>query len=138
MAKQLATYVHVTDSNYQRHVFGPDDAVPDWAAKLITNPKAWKSDTDDAEASAPTPSATPSTPPAPPDGDNAGQSDGGGDGTEVVEDAARPAGNASREAWATYATEKRGIEVTGQMGREDIKAAVEQLDAQQAAEQQGA
>lgn len=37
----LAGYVHVTDDDGVRHGFGPGDAVPDWAAARITNPKAW-------------------------------------------------------------------------------------------------
>lgn len=38
---RLATYVHVTDDDGQSHVFGPLDEVPGWAAKRITNRKAW-------------------------------------------------------------------------------------------------
>ncbi|WBB73241.1 hypothetical protein O7602_26735 [Micromonospora sp. WMMD1128] len=38
---RLATYVHVADEHDQMHVFGPDSAVPAWAAKKITNPDAW-------------------------------------------------------------------------------------------------
>lgn len=40
MAK-LAGYTHVTDPEHGTHVFGPDDEVPAWAEKHITNPKAW-------------------------------------------------------------------------------------------------
>lgn len=40
MAK-LKAYVHLTDEGGHRHVFGPKDTVPGWAAKLITNPDAW-------------------------------------------------------------------------------------------------
>ncbi|PWR08599.1 hypothetical protein DKT68_15295 [Micromonospora acroterricola] len=34
--------MHVADEHDQTHVFGPLDAVPAWAAKKITNPKAWE------------------------------------------------------------------------------------------------
>lgn len=134
MTRKLATYVHVTDENFQRHTFGPDDEVPGWAEKLITNPKAWKSDTDADEEAIEAPDGTGQSP--------EGQSDGGDggdqnvDGVTVVDDPDRPRGNASREEWATYAS-GRGVDVTGQMGRDDIRAAVEALDAQQASEQQG-
>lgn len=40
--RKLATYVHVADEHDAMHVFGPDDTVPDWAAKKIVNPKAWQ------------------------------------------------------------------------------------------------
>lgn len=50
---RLATYVHVTDEDGQSHVFGPSDEVPAWAAKRITNKKAWAEapETDDGEPS---------------------------------------------------------------------------------------
>lgn len=40
MAK-LNTYVHVHDKDGISHAFGPDDTVPEWAAKAITNPDVW-------------------------------------------------------------------------------------------------
>jgi hypothetical protein len=40
MAK-LAYYVHVEDDKGEPHVFGPEDTVPNWAAKKITNDSAW-------------------------------------------------------------------------------------------------
>lgn len=40
MAK-LAYYVHVEDDKGEPHVFGPDDDVPAWAVKKITNDSAW-------------------------------------------------------------------------------------------------
>jgi hypothetical protein len=40
MAK-LNTYVHVHDEDGISHAFGPDDTVPDWAAKRITNRDVW-------------------------------------------------------------------------------------------------
>ncbi|QWY79638.1 hypothetical protein PP637_gp08 [Arthrobacter phage Persistence] len=40
MAK-LNTYVHVHDADGISHAFGPDDTVPEWAEKAITNPSVW-------------------------------------------------------------------------------------------------
>lgn len=49
---RLSTYVHVTDKDGQSHVFGPSDEVPAWAAKRITNKKAWaEAPADDNEQS---------------------------------------------------------------------------------------
>jgi hypothetical protein len=51
MGKQLAYYVTVEDEHGDEKTFGPDDTVPAWAAKKITNRSAWAgSDTDDADA----------------------------------------------------------------------------------------
>jgi hypothetical protein len=40
MAGRLRTFVHVHHDGGPT-VFGPDDEVPAWAEKLITNPDAW-------------------------------------------------------------------------------------------------
>jgi len=107
--RKLNTYVHVDDVRY-----GPDDTIPDEVAAKITNPDVWAEREDPAPA-AQKPPASGGQPPTDPDPN-------------------RPAGNASREDWATYATD-RGVEVTGKMGRDEIKAAVDKLDAQQAGQQ---
>jgi hypothetical protein len=95
MARKLNTYVHahaVDDKgNVQSQVFGPDDDVPAWAQKAITNPDVWEGEGGEADESS------------------------------VLE---RPAGNASREDWAAYAAQE-GVDVTDEMKREDIKAAVD-------------
>lgn len=40
--RRLVAYVHLNHPvTGERMVYGPDDEVPDWAAELITNPKAW-------------------------------------------------------------------------------------------------
>ena len=39
--KKLRAHVHVTDAKGNPFVFGPDDDVPAWAQKAITNEKAW-------------------------------------------------------------------------------------------------
>ncbi|MFE5290204.1 hypothetical protein ACFRAQ_35075 [Nocardia sp. NPDC056611] len=38
---QLNTYVHVQDDRMVTHIFGPDDQVPEWAVKAISNPAVW-------------------------------------------------------------------------------------------------
>lgn len=141
MVRKLEVSVWVDEVRY-----GPDKPVPDDVAKKITNPDVWADDDTDTNADdqadtnrEPTAPGTPPKPESPQvttdpsSGDGGGQADADGDGDGTT---ARPAGNASREAWATYAS-KREIDVTGQMGRDEIKAAVEQLDAQQAAARQG-
>jgi hypothetical protein len=107
--RKLNTYVHVGDRRY-----GPDDTISDEVAAQITNPDVW------AEREDPAPAVQ-----KPPEG---------GGQPPIDPDPNRPAGNATREAWATYATGRK-VEVTGQMGRDEIKAAVEKLDAQQAGQQ---
>jgi hypothetical protein len=95
MARKLNTYVHahaVDDKgNVQSQVFGPDDDVPAWARKAITNPDVWGNGNEEADE--------PST-------------------------LERPAGNASRDAWAAYAAQE-GVEVEDDMKRDDIVAAVD-------------
>ncbi|AYN57864.1 hypothetical protein PP640_gp09 [Arthrobacter phage Faja] len=38
---KLNTYVHVHDKDGISHAFGPEDPVPAWAEKAITNPDVW-------------------------------------------------------------------------------------------------
>lgn len=47
MARRLTGYVHVRDDAGDAKAFGPDDTVPAWAEKQITNPKAWEGEGDD-------------------------------------------------------------------------------------------
>jgi hypothetical protein len=52
MARKLTTFVHAVEANDRREitnqgVFGPDDDLPDWARKAITNPNVWDGDQDD-------------------------------------------------------------------------------------------
>lgn len=48
---RLARHVHVHHQGGST-VFGPDDEVPDWAAKLITAPDAWADESGASKASA--------------------------------------------------------------------------------------
>lgn len=107
--RKLKIYVHVDGVRY-----GPDDVLPAAVVKKITNPDVWAEGADDDT----TPAADQTPEPA-------------GETPDV--DPNRPRGNASREDWATYAADM--VEVTGQMSRDDIKAAVELHEAKLAAEQ---
>jgi hypothetical protein len=61
MAKKLKLFVHAVERDEQGNttnsgVFGPDDTVPAWARKAITNPDVWgdgEDDTDDTEGDTP-------------------------------------------------------------------------------------
>lgn len=41
MGRRLAGFVHVTAPDGGAAVFGPDDELPAWASKAISNEKAW-------------------------------------------------------------------------------------------------
>ena len=49
MSRQLVGTVHVQDEDGTDHAFGPDDTVPGWAAKKITNPLAWEGEDDEPD-----------------------------------------------------------------------------------------
>lgn len=99
MARKLAAYVHVVDSDARRSVaFGPDDDVPSWAAKQITNPKAWAG--SDTETPEPTADATAGEPPP-----KAGR-------------------GSNREAWVAYA-QASGVQVDDDASRDDVVAALD-------------
>lgn len=105
---QYAVHLH---KDGELHSFLPGDDVPDWAAKLITNPLAW----GDAEPTVPDPDHEPDREPA----------------TGPVERDGVPAKSgvgSSRQAWADYA-ESKGIEVDPDWKREDIIEAVEKAEA---------
>lgn len=51
--RRLASFVHVTTPEGVK-VFGPGDDVPAEFAELITNPKAWASETDESVDDEPT------------------------------------------------------------------------------------
>lgn len=100
MGRRLAAIVHVYDEHGAAHVFGPDDDVPAWAAKAITNPDAWAAG-DEPELA--------------PTGEG-----GGGDGDEPP----RGGPGSGRDAWAAYA-ESKGIAVPDDASRDDIVALVD-------------
>jgi hypothetical protein len=72
--RRLGRYVHVVDENGAPFVFGPDDKVPAWAGKVITNPAAWADRGEGADpaptpaSQTPAPSSAPLRPPPAPAG----------------------------------------------------------------------
>ncbi|MEV7267067.1 hypothetical protein AB0N38_26245 [Micromonospora aurantiaca] len=118
---KLATYVHVADEHDQMHVFGPDDTVPAWAAKKITNPGAWvggkvPSAVEDPQAEAARLRARLAEL-------EAGAA-GGGD--EPSQDGPPPKGGpgSGAPAWREYAASKQ-VEVAENASREDVWEALE-------------
>jgi len=100
MARRLVRYVDLVDQEGNAHLFSPGDELPEWAAELITNPKALAPD------------------------DESGASPEGGD----PERPPLSGKGSGRPAWAGYAA-SLGVEVTHDMTREDIVAAVEDATA---------
>lgn len=96
------------------HSFLPGDDVPDWAAKLITNPLAWGADEQPEDAPAPEPATV--------------EVAAGGEGGTPDGAPSKSGVGSSRQAWADYA-ESKGIEVDPDWKREDIIAAVEKAEA---------
>lgn len=136
MGRRLNTYVHVDDADGVSHAFGPQDDVPAWARKAITNPDAWVDD-EDEPASEPAPAAS--------DGDSLSDEDrealealteeeqetlrnltdderealAGGDVTQGPPPQGGP--GSGRDAWIAYARAK-GFDVADDAGRDDIVA----------------
>lgn len=98
--RRLRSFVFVQDEHGNSVTFGPDDAVPSWAATQITNPKAWIDGAD-----------------APAEESPAG----------AANDPARPpekGPGSAREAWVAYA-EALGFEIEDGATKADIIAAVD-------------
>lgn len=115
MPKKLNTYVHVverddTGNQTNAGTFGPNDTVPDWAVRAITNPDVWAQDGDD-EDPGPDPAANTELPAASATDRSDGRPPTSGAGS-------------GRDAWAAYATSK-DVEVTDDMDRAAIIAAVD-------------
>lgn len=114
-ARKLARYVTVRDDNGEPKAFGPDDTVPAWAAKQITNPAAWADSDGDPDAS----------------GDDGGSGDGG-DGSDKA-----PSYSSMKKADLEAEVAKRNevradddvIEVEGKGTVADLVAALEADDA---------
>lgn len=103
MGKKLNTYVHAVERDDQGNttrsqVLGPDDTVPGWAQKAITNPDVWADESDE-------------------DTDD-------GDTTEGSGEPPRAGKGSGLEAWRTYA-QAQGISVPDDANRDDIIAAVD-------------
>lgn len=99
---KLITTVHVRDADGVVSVFGPGDTIPAWAAKQITNPKAW----DTAPNAA------------------ADDLSGGAAGAVEVPVPAKGGKGSGLPKWQAYAKFK-GYEFDDDATREDIIAALE-------------
>lgn len=97
--RKLRYSVTVRDDRGDSHTFGPEETVPAWASKQITNPGAWA---DDKAA------------------DDSGDPDQG-DGTVAIPP--KSGRGSGIQAWMEYAAGK--VPVTGEMTRDDIIAALE-------------
>ncbi|PSO52511.1 MAG: hypothetical protein BRC31_04650 [Actinobacteria bacterium QS_5_72_10] len=99
---ELATSVSLANPStgiHEMFVAGtPTGDLPDWARQRITNPDVWRGDGGASSASVP-------------------------DSSELKRPPESGAGS-GRESWAAYAAEL-GVEVTDDMGRDDIIAAVD-------------
>lgn len=118
---KLNTFVHVVEVDDQGAIqsgtFGPDDELPDWAAKAITNPDVWAEGGPSSGVNELDVRARVDGPLVP------------AEPTKVtIEGAtARPptsGAGSGRDAWAAYATEQ-GVTVTDDMDRGAIIAAVD-------------
>lgn len=127
MPKKLNTFVHVVardDDGNEVHnaTFGPDDKLPAWAVKAITNPDVWAEGSNDE----PEPVAE--------DNEELPAESAGGppvisrrEAQEIIGEPVRPptsGAGSGRDAWAAYATSKN-VAVTDDMSRDDIVAAVD-------------
>jgi hypothetical protein len=115
MPRRLRRVVHLRDDRGVRHVFGPHDELPDWAAARIRNPAAWADTAPDPDQDPP-----PREDPPP---------------VSVNQPAVEPAATAvpipprsgkgsGRSAWAAYAAH-HGIAVGEDWERGDIIEALE-------------
>jgi hypothetical protein len=106
MRSKLNTYVHVverddTGNGINAGTFGPDDTVPAWARKAITNPDVWA--------------------------DGGGGDEPEDSAVDVGAEAVRPptsGAGSGRDAWAAYASAEH-VTVTDDMDRSAIIAAVD-------------
>lgn len=150
MTKILATAVHLTDDAGVVHSYLPGQRPPKWARSLITNPKAWAESDDDApdttaaddaaaeqaeaeEAARAAADAASAAAQAEADAEAereraaeaaraaAVETAGTADAAATVADVPIPAGNASTQKWAEYASAK-GFDVDPDVTRSDIIA----------------
>jgi hypothetical protein len=129
--KKLKVLVTVHDEQGVAHLFGPNDTLPGWARKKITNPNVWDGD-DAAEVPVPTPEPNP-TPEV--DGEKSADEPDESDETDdesddetdgVVTDGAPPrAGKGSSlDNWKTWADEQ-GVQYPDDVKKGDLIALVD-------------
>jgi hypothetical protein len=110
MDRKLAYTVHVEDEEHGRRVLLAGTVPPSWAAKMI-GPHAYVADDQPGDDQ---------------DEDEDGDQGGAGTGGEVKRPGKSGPGS-GRDEWAAYA-QSRGLQVGDQMSRNDIMAAVDELD----------
>lgn len=119
MARALAAWVHLPDPDGTTVSFGPGVAPPEWAARKITNPKAWANDGADQSAVAAHEADEDESSKV---DQTEGDSDGKGD-EQAEATAQAPKGNAPKGEWVEYAA-RLGVEIEDDWKVADIKAAV--------------
>ncbi|MEG9248012.1 hypothetical protein V6S67_07935 [Arthrobacter sp. Soc17.1.1.1] len=128
MTGKLNTFVHVHRDGESK-AFGPDDTIPGWAAKLVTNPAVWATPPAEAQEEPTGSGAGGSDTGAGDTGGSTGSSDGSGTGSGDDESGTQgpsevpipPKGGkgSSATAWAAYAASK-GFEVDADAKASDI------------------
>lgn len=134
--KKLKVLVTVHDEQGVAHLYGPNDTLPAWARKKITNPNVWDGD-DAAEAPVPTPEPNPTPevngegPAEEPEDEPADEPDEpedepADDVDGVVTDGAPPrAGKGSSlDNWKTWADEQ-GVQYPDDVKKGDLIALVD-------------
>lgn len=108
---RLNTFVHVVESGGEGRsaMFGPADALPDWAVAAISNPDVWADG-----APVPTVETNPAETKPDPQTPASGIPPKGGAGSGAP-------------AWREYAASK-GVEVADDASREDVWAALEKAN----------
>lgn len=105
---RLTGYTSARDENGIVHSFGPGDEVPEWASKLIINPKLF----EDGEA------------PEQPDGDDGGYTGSGGTSAGGGENPPEPPPKGGKgsglEEWQAYALYFPKVEIPEGASRDDI------------------
>ncbi|WP_311208729.1 MULTISPECIES: hypothetical protein [unclassified Aeromicrobium] len=140
MARRLKQTVYVTDAKGQAHVFTAESTLPEWAAKIVTNPAAFEDDTSDDAAGAddptpePEPTPTPEPEPTPtPEPEPTPEPTPEPEPDEDEDEDEAPAGppappksgkGSGIKAWTEYA-ERIGVTIPDGADRDAIIAAVE-------------
>ena len=130
MSRTLATYVWLRDPSTDEMVsLGPADTLPGWAEAALKGKDHLfgKPTIDHNVVSAPLPRERGVEVDYVPDGKAVGREpaateEGAPEVAPIEDELDQPKGNASREAWAIFATEN-GVPITDEMGRDDIKSA---------------
>lgn len=107
--------MHVIDPDGKAQILRPENPVPEWAEKQITNPKAW-ADYEPPTKSIPAPVAAPVVPEAAKVTDD--------DTSEVSEVPPRGGPGSGRSVWQEFAKDN-GVDVPSSASKAEIIAACE-------------